>query len=126
MAKFSDIQSEVIAQYRITLDEHSTCKRRCHAHVRERRICKWHPKNSIVSTFDLLHEIGHIETTKSNMRRCEAEYYATQWAIRKAQEYGLDIPDKIIKVYQEYIDRELDRGIRRHGSRYFTDLTLNV
>lgn len=116
--RYTAIQNEVISKYRIKLDEYSTCWGRTHAHVKERRICKWHPKNSIASTFDLLHEIGHIETTKSNMRRCEEEYYATQWAIDKCKEYGLTIPDNIIKLYQDYIDRELARGQRRHGSGY--------
>ena len=126
MDKFTAIQNEVIQQYHIKLDEHSTCYRRCHAHVKERRICKWHPKNSIASTFTLFHEIGHIETKTSKMRRCESEYYATVWAINKAKEYGLTIPEKIIKDYQEYIDDELDRGKRRNGSNYPTDLTLKV
>ena len=115
---YTQIQNDVIDKYRIKLDENSTCRMRTHAHPEERRICKWHPKNSIGSTFDLLHEIGHIETTKRSMRRCESEYYATQWAIDRAKEYGLTIPDKIIKVYQDYIDRELQRGLRRHGSGY--------
>lgn len=116
--RYTAIQDDVISKYRIVLDEYSTCRRRMHAHIKERRVCKWHQKNSIAATFDLFHEIGHIETTKSNMRRCEAEYYATQWAIDKCKEYGLTVPDNIIKLYQDYIDRELARGQRRHGSGY--------
>jgi len=119
--RYTKIQNDVVDRYNIILDEFSTCRRRTHAHIKERRVCKWHPKNSIDSTFELLHEIGHIETTKSNMRRCEAEYYATQWAIDTAKEYGLTIPDKLIKFYQDYIDRELNRGVRRHGSDYDTE-----
>lgn len=127
MAKrFTVIQDEVIRDYRIKLDEHSSCWGRCHAHIRQRRICKWHPKNSVQSTFDLFHEIGHIETTKSGMRRCEEEFYATQWAIEKAKEYDIDIPDHTIKEYQDYIDMELARGIRRHGSNYTTNLNLKI
>lgn len=124
--KFTEIQNEVVQKYRITLDEHSTCWCRTHAHVKQRRICKWHPKNSVQSTFDLLHEIGHIETTKSNMRRCESEFYATQWAIDRAKEYGMEVPANVIKDYQDYIDDELARGIRRHGSGYDADLKLKV
>ena len=116
--KYTKIQNEVVQKYRIKLDPYSSCWMRTHAHVKERRVCKWHPKNSIASTFELLHEIGHIETTKSGMRRCESEYYATQWAIDRCKEYGLAIPDKIIKEYQDYIDWELERGQRRHGSNY--------
>lgn len=124
MGRFIDIQNEVIQKYRIILDEHSTCWGRMHAHVKERKICKWHQANSIASTFDLFHEIGHIETTKGWMRRCEEEYYATVWAIEKAHEYGLTIPEHIIKEYQDYIDDELAKGIRRHGSGYNIDFKL--
>ena len=124
--KFIEVQNDVIQKYRITLDEHSSCWGRCHAHVKQRRICKWHPKNSVQSTFDLLHEVGHVETTKSNMRRCESEFYATQWAIDRASEYGIEIPKSVIKAYQDYIDMELARGIRRHGKGYNLNLNLKV
>ena len=118
---YKEIQNEVIEEYRIDLCDGTKCKNdwhRMHAHVRERRVCKWKQSNSIQSTFDLFHEIGHIETTKSTMRRAESEYYATVWAIDKCREYGLDIPDKIIADYQRYIDMEIDRGIRRGGTGY--------
>ena len=124
--KYIQIQNDAIQKYNISLDPYSTCRRRMHTHVKERRICKWHPKNSAASTFDLLHEIGHVETTKSGMRRCEAEYYATQWAIDRCKEYGITIPDQTIQNYQRYIDRELSRGLRRGGANYPEDLTLEV
>lgn len=126
MGKYTDIQNEVVEQYRIKLDENSTCWHRMHAHVKQRKVCKWHQKNSIAATFDLLHEIGHIETYKSGMRRCESEYHATVWAIERCREYGLDIPERIIKTYQDYIDMELDRGMRRGGRMYPNDLKLEV
>ena len=113
--KFIEVQNEVIAKYRIDICTDSTCWGRMHAHVKERRVCKWKQANSVRSTFDLFHEIGHIETTKSKMRRCESEYYATVWAINRCKEYGLEIPAGIIKVYQDYINREHDRGVRRGG-----------
>jgi hypothetical protein len=118
MAKYIDIQDEVIREYRIIIDTCSQCRRRTHAHVKQRRVCKWHQKNSAECTFELLHEIGHIETTKSNMRRCEAEFYATEWAIQKAKEYDFEIPEKTKKIYQDYINREKTKGIRRHGAGY--------
>lgn len=122
--KFLEIQKEIIEKYGVTIDEHSLCWGRMHVHVRERRVCKWHPKNGVKATFDLLHEVGHIETTKSGMRRCEEEYYATKWALDKAKEYGIDIPEKIKGRYQKYINMELDRGKRRHGANYADNLTL--
>jgi hypothetical protein len=122
--KFIDAQKDVVSKYDIDVAPDSHCWSRMHAHVKERRVCKFHPKNSAQSTFDLFHEIGHIETTKSGMRRCEEEYYATVWAIQKMQEYGLPIPIKTIEDYQKYINWELEKGLRRGGSGYDKDLDL--
>ena len=116
--KFIATQNDAILKYRVHICTDSTCWGRMHAHVRQRKICKWKPTNSIQATFDLLHEIGHIETTKSGMRRAEEEYYATVWAMDRCKEYGLDIPDKTINLYQRYIDMEVARGKRRGGTGY--------
>ena len=118
---YIEIQNEVIKKYRIDLCDGTKCKSdwsRMHAHPRQRRVCKWKQKNSIQSTFDLFHEIGHIENNNSRMRRAEEEFYATVWAIDKCREYGLAIPAKIIEEYQDYIDMEVDRGTRRGGAGY--------
>lgn len=115
---FTDIQNEIIKLYNIKIDTDSKCWSRTHAHVRERRVCKWKQSNSIQSTFTLLHEIGHIKTTTSKMRRCESEYYATMWCLNVCKEYGLKVPNDIIEKYQRYIYRELDRGLRRGGANY--------
>ena len=113
-----DIQQEVIAKYHIVIDEHSTCRQRMHAHVDERRICKFVAKNSIRCTFDLFHEIGHCETHKKSYRRAEQEYFATCWAIDKCKEYRLDIPEEVMHVYQRYVLQEVARGKRLGGSNY--------
>ena len=118
---YREIQDEVIKEYGIDICDGSKCKndwRRTHAHIKERRVCKWKQSNSIQSTFTLFHEIGHIMTTKSSMRRAESEYHATLWAMNKCKEYGLDIPRKTLEIYQDYIDREVERGKRRGGSGY--------
>lgn len=119
---YIEIQNEVIKKYRIDLCDGTKCRNgdwsRTHAHPKQRRVCKWKQKNSVQSTFDLLHEVGHIETTTGKMRRAEEEYYATMWAIEKAKEYGLTIPEKTRRLYQDYIDMTADRGIRRGGTGY--------
>lgn len=126
--RYIDIQDEVIRKYKIDLCDGTKCEdgdwSRTHAHVRERRVCKWKRAGSVESTFTLLHEIGHIETTKSSMRRVESEYYATMWAIERCHEYGLIVPEAVKKRYQEYIDRELDRGRRRGGTGYMASYKL--
>lgn len=121
---YLEIQADVIKRYRVDICDGTKCSdgdwSRTHAHVKKRRVCKWKQKNSIQSTFTLLHEVGHIETTKAGMRRAEEEYYATVWALERCKEYGLKIPEKTIAVYQQYIDYTKDRGKRRGGSGYAT------
>lgn len=116
--RYLDIQQAVVERYGIDLCDGSRCRNdwhRTHAHVAERRVCKWDARNSVQSTFTLLHEIGHIETSKRSMRRCESEYFATVWALRCAKEYGVEVPPELIRRYQRYIMAEYTRGIRRGG-----------
>lgn len=116
---YLEIQQEVIENYKIVIVEHSTCRTRTHAHCDgTRRVCKWKQANSIESTFTLLHEVGHIMTTTSKMRRCESEYYATIWALEQCKKYGIIVNDKTIERYQKYINRELQRGLNRNGANY--------
>lgn len=123
---YTEIQNEVIKRYRIDLCDGTKCKdgdwSRTHAHPKKRRVCKWKQANSIVSTFTLFHEIGHIENNSATMRRCEEEYYATVWAIAKMKQYGIvdKISAKTKNEYQEYILNERSRGIRRGGANYPT------
>lgn len=114
----AEIQNEVVKKYRIKLDPDSKCWGRMHAHIRQRRVCKWKQKSSLPCTFDLFHEIGHIETTESWMRRAEEEYAATCWAIDRFHEYGLEVPEKTMEGYDRYIQMEVDRGKRRGGKAY--------
>ena len=61
--RYLDIQKEVIEKYRIDICDGTKCEndwQRTHAHVKERRVCKWKQQNSVQSTFTLFHEIGHI------------------------------------------------------------------
>lgn len=120
--QYIEIQRDVIKKYNIDICHGGKCEDgdwvRTHAHVKQRRVCKWQQKNSIQSTFTLFHEIGHIMTTKSNMRRAEEEYYATMWAIEEFKKYGLEVPEKTLKQYQWYIDMEKERGVRRGGAGY--------
>ena len=124
---YSDIQQDIISKTGVRVSSACIhgCKTRMHAHIKERTICKWIPKNSVQCTFDLFHEIGHIVTNYSGMRRCEEEFAATQWAIDSLKSYGVDIPDRTIELYQAYINQELNRGKRRGGSGYPDNLILN-
>ena len=83
---YKQIQDKIIAEYRMTINEKSTCRSRTHVHIQKRTICKWEQASSVKSTFTLLHEIGHCENNNAKMRRCEEEFYATQWALDKCRE----------------------------------------
>lgn len=116
--KIVDLENQIIKQYKMKIETNSKCYSRTHVHVKQRTICKWKQSNSIVSLFTLLHEIGHCENNNSKMRRCEEEFYATQWALDKCKELKIDVPDKIVEKYQRYVYRELERGLRRKGYGY--------
>lgn len=62
--------------------------------------------------FDLLHEIGHLETNVKGMKRCEEEYYATQWAIKEMKEYNFDISKQDKTIFQNYIWKWRNTGIK--------------
>ena len=127
-----EIQNEVIRNFKVDICDGTKCKdgdwSRTHAHPKQRRVCKWVQAGSIKSTLDLFHEIGHIETTTSKMRRCESEYYATVWAIEELRKYGLTckVSDGQKKRYQDYIFLERDRGVRRGGQGYPTKKALTL
>ena len=122
MPNYTAIQDEVVARYHVDLCDGTRCddgdRARMHAHPRLRRVCKWKRCDSASSTFDLFHEIGHIEGYSSGLRRAEEEYRATCWAIDRFKEYSIAIPTNVLFRYQRYILLEVSRGLRRHGSGY--------
>jgi hypothetical protein len=125
--KFVSIEKELVEKYRVIINTNSTCWSRTHAHCNGTRIiCKYQYSNSIISLFTLAHEIGHIMTKTSKMRRCESEYYATVWAIQELHKYGLKVPEQKIQEYQRYVYRELSRGLRRGGTGYLTKAEMNL
>lgn len=56
------------------------------------------------SLFDLLHEIGHLETNTDQMTRQEEESFATQWALERMKLYDFKLPKKRQKEFEEYIN----------------------
>jgi hypothetical protein len=111
---YKNWQEYYIKKYNIQIVENSTCWNRTHAHCDgTRRICKWKSTNSYLSLFSLLHEIGHIETDKSTMKRAEQESEATRWAVNELRHQGIPIKQKILKRYKDYTIRTYNRGIRR-------------
>ena len=62
--------------------------------------------------FDMLHEIGHLETNSKGMKRCEEEYYATKWAIQEMKKYGFDLGQKDKQIFQNYIWKWRETGLK--------------
>ena len=111
---YTELQKSLIEKYRIVYDPESICWERCHAHIDgSRRICKHHIKESYNSLYELLHEIGHIESNTRSMKRAEEESEATFWCHRQLKELGLPIKRKQANRYKEYIAMTYNRGMRR-------------
>ena len=111
---YKEIEEQEIKRWSVVINTNSTCWMRTHAHMdKSRMICKWEVRESYRSLFDLLHEIGHIETNRSSMLRCEQESEATRWAVNRLKELGFPIKQRILKLYKEYINMTYERGVRR-------------
>lgn len=78
------------------------------------------------SLFAFLHEIGHIVTNTSNMKRYEQEYLATQWAINKAKEIDFKIPKNYIDTYQKYIYKWRETSIKHKGKNIASKDSLKL
>jgi len=101
-----------------------------HSYVNKKEV---HLPKSIIANptewtlFAFMHEIGHIQTNVSNMKRCMQEYLATQWALDKSKEIGFAVPTIYISTYQNYIWRWRDKSIKANGKNVPTkeELTLS-
>jgi len=109
------IQNDLIVKYCNTINFRPTNEKGAYCYVPERIICiscDNFLNPTPTSLFDLLHEIGHIMTNKPGMKRCEEEFYATQWAIAEMKKYKYEISDKRKNVFQEYIWKWRDTAIK--------------
>ncbi len=116
---YLELENKAIQDFKAVIVVDSKCWSRMHAHCSDgsRRICKWKPKESYISLFELLHEIGHLETDKKGMKRAEQESEATKWQLAKMKECNLPIKRKYLRQYKDYIRMTYDRGIRRGLSK---------
>lgn len=109
------IQNNLMEKYRDTISFRITNEKGAYCYIPERIIylsCNNFLNPTPNSLFDLLHEIGHIMTNKSGMKRCEEEYYATQWAIEEIKKYGYEISNKRKDEFQQYIWKWRDTAIK--------------
>ena len=109
------IQNKLMEKYKDTISFRLTNEKGAYCYVPERIIyisCDKFLNPTPSSLFDLLHEIGHIMTNKKGMKRCEEEFYATQWAIEEMKRYKYEISDNRKNVFQEYIWKWRDTAIK--------------
>lgn len=76
--------------------------------------------------FDLLHEIGHIITNNHSMKRCEEEFYATQWALDNMGKYNVTIGNERINDFQKYIWKWREQAIKRNAKKVPTKEQLTL
>lgn len=83
------------------------------------------PTNETI--FTLLHEIGHIKTNTKEMKRCEEEFYATDWAIKEFKKLNLSLSKNRQREYQEYIYKYRNYAEKRKCKNIPTieEMTLN-
>lgn len=113
----SEIQNEIINKYKDVIDLRVTTEE-AHCYVPEKIVYIngsnfLYPTNE--SIFDFLHEIGHIMTNTKKMKRCEEEFYATQWAIKEIKKYGLEISTKRKSEFQNYVWAWRETGMKLKG-----------
>lgn len=58
---------------------------------------------SLVHVFDILHEVGHLETNTLDMETYQMEYLATVWALNAARKERIYVAPMTIANYQRYI-----------------------
>ena len=114
----SEIQNEILNKYKNVIDFRVSNDQIACCYIKE-KIVYIYQKNWLNPTnealFDLLHEIGHILTNTSKMKRCEQEFYATQWAIEELRKYNIKLNKKRKDEFQQYIWKWRETGIKLKG-----------
>lgn len=111
----NEIMNDIINKYKNEIDFRFTNEPVSYCYVPEKIIYMYfkgflNPDVSFI--FDILHEVGHIKTNTKGMKRCEEEYYATEWAIKEIKKIGLKLPNKRKQEFQDYIWKWREIGIK--------------
>lgn len=122
---YTAIQNMLIEEYNVTLCDGTIdgCKceherysaHRCAYHDgdKNRKIRNWQQENTVLSTFILLHEIGHLQEHYDY--RVEDEYEATVWAMKMSQTLHIPIDRGMIASKQIDIMRRYDGYAKRYA-----------
>ncbi len=122
---YTALQNRLIVQYDVIIcdgmiDGHKCQNERYSAHrcayhngSENRRIRNWKQENTVLSTFVLLHEIGHLQ--EHYEYRVEDEYEATVWAMEMCRELHIPIDRKTLSKKQIDIIRWYDRYAEKYA-----------
>ena len=59
--------------------------------------------SDVINIFNILHEVGHLETLEEKQTRATREFLATQWAIKELNKMKMKLPIERQKLFQDYI-----------------------
>lgn len=116
---YTAIQQRLIEEYDVILCDgmingsrcefHRVSAHRCayHKGKKNRKIRNWKQENTVLSTFILLHEIGHLQ--KHYKYRVEDEYRATEWALQMCGKLHVNVSRDMVTSKQISITRLYDR-----------------
>lgn len=116
---YTALQNQLIEEHNVvmcdgTIDGHECehCRlsaHRCAYHKgnENRKIRNWKQENTILSTFILLHEIGHLQ--EHYKYRVEDEYRATEWALQKCKDLHISVSRDMVSSKQISIMRMYDK-----------------
>ena len=116
---YTEIQNRLIEEHDVILcdgvidgyrcEHHKVSVHRCAYHKgrKNRRIRNWKQENTILSTFILLHEIGHLQ--KHYAYRVEDEYRATEWALQMCKRLHISVNRDMVSSKQISIMRMYDK-----------------
>lgn len=115
LLKRYEIQKKIIKRFEKEINFCYTSQPVPFCHVPEKEVhltIRGYAEPTDEDVFDILHEIGHIKTNLPGMKRCEEEFYATQWAIKEMKRYKFDIPLKRKREFQKYIWDWRETGLK--------------
>lgn len=119
MARFDVIVEEMKQEYDLRVRRWRRTMTGCawRAYYHDGRVINWveapYPKSPI-SLAIFLHEVGHhaigFATYK---RRCEEEYHAWVFAIRKMQQLGVEIDHRVQRRFERSMEYAVAKALRR-------------
>ena len=119
MADYSQLVADVKKCYDVRVRKWrrsmSGCAWRVYYH--DGRVINWIESpvpRTPISLAIFLHEVGHhVIGFDRYTKRCEEEYHAWAWAIRKMRDLGVEPDEKVSRRFQLSMQYAVDKAVRR-------------